>query len=114
VTGISVGFGAFGITDYVFLDYNRKMFQTSVQLQFFNPNTLTATVYQTLTKPQTTNTFGSLDDNYPFPAFEVDGFTDVTDNTIGTLLSPVSLTWAKMSATVGDSLYFTILQQGIR
>lgn len=115
VQGISVGFGASGITNYVFLDYNRKMFQTSVQLQFFNPNALSATVYQSLTNPQTTNTFGSLDDNYPLPAFAVSvDLTGTTTNQIGTLLSPVSLVWANMTGTTDESLYFTILQQGIR
>jgi len=112
----SAGFGATGVTDYVFLDYNRTMFQASVQLQFVARTALTATVYQSLSKPQTVNSaFGNLDNFQPIPAFAVSvALTGAIANQIGNTLSPVSIVWATMSGTVADSLYFTVLQQGLR
>lgn len=116
ITGISAGFGSSGITDYVFLDYNRIMFQTAVQLQFIARTALTATVYQTLSKPQTPNiNSGNLDNFEPIPAFPVSAaMTGATTNQLDVLLPPATMTWATVSGTVADSLYFTVLQQGIR
>lgn len=116
---VSAGFGGSGITDYVFLDYNRKSFQASAQLQFINQDgdhPLTVTVYQTLSKPQTPNiSFGNLDNFSPLPAFAVSApLTGATTNQLGILQSPVSLVWANMNNTAADSLFFTVLQQGIR
>lgn len=113
-TAIKVGFGDSGITDYVFLDYNRKIFQTSVQLQFLNHATSSVTVYQSLTKPQVPNSDGNLTNYQPIPAFPVSSdLTDAVNNQIGTLLSPVALTWANVQVTNDDSIIFTVLQQGI-
>lgn len=112
---ISVGFGPAGITDYVFLDYNRTIFQTSVQLQFVSRTTLTATVYTTLSKPETPNIqYGTLIPFSPLPAFPVSvALTNATANQLGAIATVASLTWANMKATAADSLYFTVLQQGI-
>jgi len=112
----SAGFGATGVTDYVFLDYNRTMFQTTVQVQVLNYTAIVATVYQSLSKPQTVNTvFGNLDNFQPIPAFAVTTTTPAgTHNQIGNTFSPVTMVWATMSATAGETLYFTVLQQGLR
>lgn len=117
---VSAGFGEFGITDYVFLDYNRTMFQTSVQLQFIARTALEATVYQSLSKLETPNLNGYLDQFEPTNALTIPGFavsadlTSASTNQLGVLASPVSVVWATMTATAADSLYFTVLQQGLR
>ena len=123
--GVSVGFGLTGITDYVFLDYNRHMFQTSVQLHFNAlplPTTLQATVYQSLSKPQYLNNpnvdIGQFTQTAPIAAFAVAAnLTNATNNQIGSLQAPVAITWANMSVTGAagtDSLIFTVEQQGIK
>lgn len=130
VNGISAGFGNEGITDYVFLDYNRSRFQTSVQLQFLNRTTMVADVNQSLNKPEYPNiNFGNLNKFAPLPIFGVmatfsgstisaapTAMNAVTTNTLGILQSPVTLTWATVRGTfdVNDSLFFTVLQQGNR
>lgn len=130
VNGISAGFGNIGITDYVFLDYNRSRFQTSVQLQILNRTTLFADVNQTLNKPEYPNiNFGNLSKFAPLPIFPVTAtfivgaataagsvMEDCTVTTLGILQSPVALTWATVRGTPNtpDNLFFTVLQQGIR
>lgn len=121
---VSAGFGDEGITDYIFLDYNRTMFQTTVQLQFVDRTTLTGTVYQTLNKPETPNiNYGDLDPFNPInttppppiPAFAVSAdLTAANTNQIGTTLSPVSMVWANFASTSDDYAIFTVLQQGLR
>lgn len=114
VLGVSIGYGANGITDYVFLDYNRTIFQTSVQLQFINHDSATVTAYQTLSKPQYPSTVGNLINFQPLPYFAVSTITAAIVNSLGVLVSPVALTWAKISTADTDELYFTVLQQGLR
>lgn len=119
---IKVGFGNFGITDYVFLDYNRIMFATSLQVQFITVNTSTVSVYQSLNKPQSPNIqYGNLDNFQPIPAFNVASFDEVAIKTFGYLTSPASIVWATISSTTvsptpptSSEIYFTVLQQGIR
>jgi len=124
VNAVSAGFGDEGITDYVFLDYNRTMFQASVQLQFLDRATITGSVYQTLNKPETPNiNYGNMDvfnpvnstPPPPLPAFAVSADLTAADtDQIGTTLSPVSMVWANFATTTNDSAIFTVLQQGLR
>ncbi len=122
---VSAGFGTSGITDYVFLDYNRYIFQASVQLQFTvlpAATTLQATVYQSLSRPEYLNNpnvpQGQFTQTAPIPAFEVAAnLTNAVGNQIGSLQAPVAITWANMSVTGApgtDSLIFTVEQQGIK
>ncbi len=112
--GVSAGSGPAGITDYVFLDYNRTMFQSSVQLQFNPRTTATVTVYESLTKPQIIDiNKGNLVNIEPIPAFELLApITNVTTNQIGILRSPVSIAWANIKTATTDLINFTVLQQG--
>lgn len=114
--GISAGSGPSGITDYVFLDYNRTIFQTAVQLQFVHHDSGTVTVYQSLTKPYMIDiNYGNLIGVQPIPAFEVSGaLKDAITDQIGILLSPVALTWANIKDANTDVINFTVLQQGTR
>lgn len=124
-TAIRVGFGLAGVTDYVFLDTNRNSFQASVQLDFISRTALLATVYQSLTKPETPSgqDYGKLIPAPNFPAFAVaPNLTGASTDQIGLLgittaayiaSAPMAITWANMSATAADSLYFTVIQQGI-
>jgi hypothetical protein len=122
---VSAGFGISGITDYVFLDYNRYMFQTSVQLHFNAlplATSLQATVYQSLSKPEYLNNpnvdMGQFTQTAPIPGFAVSAnLTNATTNQLGSLQAPVAITWANMSVTGApgtDSLIFTVEQQGIK
>lgn len=123
VNAVSVGSGPNGITDYVFLDYNRTMFQTSVQLQFNPRTTSTVTVFQSLTKPQTIDiNAGNLINVQPIvgnlainsSAYPVSvALTGASTKQLGILQSPVALTWAAVNASTTDSIIFTVLQQGI-
>jgi hypothetical protein len=114
VAAVSIGYGANGITDYVFLDYNRTIFQTSVQLQFIHHDSATVTAYQTLSKPQYPSTVGNLINFQPLPYFLVPDIDAATVNSLGVLVSPVALTWATITGANTDELYFTVLQQGLR
>jgi hypothetical protein len=118
VDAVSIGFGSQGVTDYIFLDYNRTAFYATCQAQIINPVTLTYTTYVTLTKPQTPNIeFGNLD-NFPYalPAFPIATMTNANDNQIAQIPYPVVATWVNISdnSGVNESLYFTVLQQGLR
>lgn len=113
VVNISVGSGPAGITDYVFLDYNRTMFQAAAQLQFNPRTTATVTVYQSLSKPQIIDiNAGNLIDIKPIPEFLVTALNVTTDQ-LEILKSPVALTWATVIASTTDLINFTVLQQGI-
>lgn len=121
--GISAGSGPNGITDYVFLDYNRTIFQTSVQLQFNPRTTASVTVFESLTKPQTIDiNAGNLINVPPVTgglavnssAFPVSvALTGATTKQLGVLISPVAITWAAINASSTDSITFTVLQQGV-
>lgn len=123
IQNVSLGFGSIGITDYVFLDYNRAFSQTSVQIQVIQQQDNTVTIYQSLTKPQTPNqVFGNwINMSQPIPAFVVTNLSKLTANNFAALPSPVSLTWATINlanpavpALSTDAFFFTVLQQGIR
>lgn len=119
---IKVGFGNYGITDYVFLDYNRIMFAASLQVDYPVHFHSTVSVYQSLNKPQSPNIqYGNLNNFQPITAFNVDPFSEVVAPTFGDLTSPSSITWATISSSTEapaqpdtDDIYFTVLQQGIR
>ena len=114
--GCSAGFGASGITDYVFLDYNRTIGQTAVQTYFTVLRTgITYTGYISLNKPEFPNiNNGNLTSGYPLPALPISvAFTGATTNQFDAILSPLALTWLSISGTQADSLLFTVLQQGI-
>lgn len=118
VDAVSAGFGAQGVTDYVFLDSNRTAFYGSCQVQIINPNALTYTTFFTLTKPQTPNIqFGNLD-NFPYglPAFPIATMTDADDNQLAIIPSPIVAIWVSITDNTGpdEALYFTVLQQGLR
>lgn len=118
VNAVSVGFGAKGITDYIFLDYNRTAFYATCQVQLINQSALTYTTYVTLTKPQTPNIqFGNLD-NFPYelPAFPIANMTVADTNQIAQISYPVVATWVTILDNTGpdEALYFTTLQQGLR
>lgn len=120
VTNVSAGFGSTGITEYIFMDYNKIDWHAACQMQLLTSGggVLTYTVYQSLTKPETPNPAGYLD---PWPAI-IPGFavaagvTAATTNQIVQLPFPVTIVWARIAdnALAADSAYFTVLQQGIR
>jgi hypothetical protein len=113
--GLSVGFGTFGITDYVFHDNNVTSWDISYQGAINNQETLQYTIYNSLTNPQTINSqFGNLT-NYPFqiPAFLL-GDVNSADNQLLTRIHPVAMSWATVKATESEDFYFTVVQQGTR
>lgn|SRR5574338_355269 len=112
----SIYYGTFGITQYIFTDYNKSTVQalsTSYSLEFTNPSEgMTAAVYISLTPPETPTNSGGLQP-YAFLGFEVSAPTNV--NTIGTIDHGCAVIWAYVEDT-GDesSVKFTVLQQGAR
>lgn len=142
--GFSVGFGNFGITNYIFMDSNRTGWYATAQVQAINPanetDGLKYTVYQTLTKPETPNIqYGNLDvfpqtipaTPVPFLINNVD--VSPTGIVYGTwpstgllaytfpkmifpLTTPIAMVWASISDNnaADEALYFTVIQQGLR
>jgi hypothetical protein len=134
-TGLSAGFGISGITDYMFMDSNRTGWYATAQVQVINANSLSYTVYQSLTKPETPNIqYGNLNvfpQNIPATPvphlinnvsttgliYEYGPFTGAaTPAILLPLTTPVAMVWATISNTAytNESLYFTTLQQGLR
>lgn len=133
-TNVFIGFGTFGITDYVFYDYNRIAAPiSSLTLQFITDGGLqeiSAAVFISLNKPESIN-ISSGPVLEPFgkeareaippliafiPAFQVIGPNE-TKNAINQVLGPYSVIWARIQGTsqlIQDSLYFTVIQQGIQ
>ncbi len=114
VNAVSVGFGDHGITDYVFLDSNRTFYSCAAQFQFITTAGAIATAYHSLSRPQYINSLqGNLINFQPLPAFDVSAnMTNATNNQY----SPVPMTrtvWSSISNTGTDSIYFTVVQQGI-
>jgi hypothetical protein len=111
VDNISAGSGPNGITDFIFLDYNKTNGQANVSIQFISPTTISATGYVSLNKPQ------EIDINYgnllssPFLAIEVINTT--SEDTFIELPMPLAVVWLSVSETDADSLNFTVLQQGV-
>lgn len=124
-TNFKIGFGAFGITDYVFFDYNRTAAAlSSASLQFINHAVMSAGVYISLNKPETPNIsngvalepFGieTLPTITFIPAFPVQGVTaPTTTDSIGSFIGAFSVVWATVLGTTTDSMYFTFVQPGI-
>lgn len=134
-TNVTIGFGRFGITDYVFYDYNRmsSSLLSSATLQFINApglQEINAAVFISLNKPESVNIssgpvlepFGkeAREQTPPLDAF-IPAFTIVGPHEMATTItqafSPFSLIWARIQDTseiIQESLYFTFLQQGIK
>lgn len=126
-TGVSVGYGSNGITNYYMLDCNRTPIQgggTTYTIQVLpNPTTtLGNTVFVSLNKPQSPNINGSLD---PFGFINNDqvtfipGYAYQADSTpsdtsyFKELSTGFQVIWVNVADTGSDSLFFTIMQQGI-
>lgn len=111
VGNISVGSGANGITDFVFLDYNKSFGQANSAIQFIDTVNIMATSYISLNKPQYIDiNFGNLKSS-PFLAIE--DIPETQEDTFTALPMPISVVWLSIKDTTTDSLYFTVLQQGV-
>jgi len=113
--GLSAGFGNAGITQYMMMDYDRTGWYTTYQTAVYNRTTLTHTVYVSATKPYVINYNQGNISPYALaiPAFSV-GAVAATTNQLLTTAYPVAITWANIQANAGETLYFTVLEQGIR
>lgn len=111
--GISAGFGNKGIMMYIGPDYDRSAWYATGQGAIYNRTTMTYTVYQSLTKPQTP--VDGRFENYPLviPAFSL-GTVGATVNQLINYPTPVALTWVTIAAATGETFYYTFLQQGIK
>lgn len=111
VGNISVGSGASGITDFVFLDHNTVFGAANCSIQFLNRATISAIGYNSLNKPQVPDiNFGNLVTS-PFLATQFIASTFA--NTFQQIPTPCSVVWLSISNTTTDSLNFTVLQQGV-
>lgn len=140
VTDVSVKYGSFGITQYVFMDYNRTFVHIAGSVQVVADAGIEYAAYMSYNKPEL-----STINNYhevllgvvtvplssalePFgvqlvaerpkqitfiPAFELIPHTTTGTNTAFVNDGPAAVVWATIRATTTDSLYFTVLQQGI-
>lgn len=122
VTSVSVGYGPSGITGYYDVDNNRDtaaVYGLTYSYQMTNNTTLTAATNVSLNKPWTSNNIGGLE---PFgvingtlvgfiPAFQLD--SGITQNTINSVPQGVSVIWANISNCTTDSMFFTVLQDGL-
>ncbi len=99
ITSLSAGFGTTGVTDYVFMDYNRSAWYATVQAQLVNHVALSYTINQSLTKPETpVIQYGTLASAPAgVPAFAVStATTNATTNQIAQLTFPVCEVWANV------------------
>ncbi len=131
-TNLIVGFGQFGITDYVFFGYSRIAAPLSAfSLQFVDRDSIESRVYYSLNKAEYPDIsqggvlvpFGTENGEYItfIPGFQptqtgsppVDPYTQ---NTAMQVLGAITIIWATIKETSlnnKDSLYFTFLQPGI-
>lgn len=124
-TNLTVGFGTFGITSYVFCDYNRTAASLlSSTLQFVNQTSINGAVYMSLNKPESPDIsqgglltpFGNENGQYVtfIPAFNL--IASGTVNVFDAFTYPLNVVWTTVQSTSlinADSLYFTLLQPGI-
>lgn len=126
-TNVSVGYGAIGITNYLYVDSYRIMGQMSGSYQFIEGGNIQVTGYASLNLPEYPNLNGSLTpfgiDSNP-PVF-IPGYVVKTATSNDSLFSyndnmPLALVWNNVTPfgdagiLYGDSVYITILQQGIK
>lgn len=136
-TNVTVIYGLFGITQYVLAGCNRTMSQTVASAQVVDGIGIEYTVYKSYNKPEVPNIVGYKEidvgvDTVPYssslepfgveivnkrptqiafiPAFEV---IATTSDTAHALVGPSAVVWATITGSTSDSLYFTVLQQGI-
>lgn len=137
---ISIGFGGFGITTYVFTDYNRKAWNATCSAQILsNSGSLEYTAWVSLNKPAYANTQGGVN---PFvggqiPAFTLEELNTLTpsklegtgtaagateimvaanDTQIAQIPSTVATVWFSInddSFVADNNAIFTVLQQSI-
>lgn len=140
-TNVDVSYGTFGITNYVNSDYNRIIPIASVSVQVVGHivDGLTYTVNGSLNSPESTvinyysevllgaDTVPLSSALEPFGVQIVGGVpTQITflptfplipnttdETTFAGASQPFSVIWATVDNTTTDSLYFTVLQQGI-
>jgi len=132
VTNLSVGYGEFGITSYVKVDYNQIATQINGWSLQFLPNPaaagMQAAVFMSLNKPEIPSQIGTIIphgflngasiidgvDPVFIPAFALEAPT--TQNVFGTLGPPIpySVIWATVTGGTTDSMIFTFLQPGLR
>ncbi len=132
VTNLSVGYGAFGITNYVNNDYNTTASQFNAWSLQFIPTPaaagLQASVSISLNKPEIPSQIGTiiphgLINNVAvafIPAFQIQAATNT--NVVGSINGPAaaysvltySVIWATITGGTTDSMIFTCLQPGIR
>jgi hypothetical protein len=125
VTNLSVGYGSFGITTYVKVDYNRIANMVNGWSLQFIPNPaaagMEAAVYMSLNTPEMPSKIGTIiphgllngTELAFIPAFVLEAPTD--QNTFGSLGTPVpySVIWATITDCTTDAMIFTFLQPGL-
>ena len=128
-TAVSVGFGINGITDYVFMDYDRTNWYASCSAQIIgSTGTLTYTFYGSLNKPSYQNNQGGLAEfSVQIPAYTLTQLSNLATPTVdmapetasefSPIPSPIATAWftvVESAYTATKEAYFTILQQGVR
>jgi hypothetical protein len=122
VQDISVGFGSFGITTYLFPDLNRKAWYANVNSQVLEQTNLTYTCYVSPNTPYVPGTNGTfLPFTYfttdPIPAFPVLLMQNATTNVTQILITPMSTIWwvvtDNLVENADETAIFTLVQQGI-
>ena len=111
VANISVGSGASGITDFVFLNYKSVYGAANCSIQFVDFVNISATGYVSLNKPQMINYNAGNLASSPFMANEFIASTQV--NTFKSVPKPSAVCWLSIKDTTTDSINFTVLEQGV-
>lgn len=116
VSNLSIGYGTFGITQYILNDTNRTGGQLQVQVQVINRVNLTAYFDLSLNKPESPDSNGNLipfgiENGVQVGFIYILTIAAITSN-VAIALPCVTNCWLKITDTTTDSLYFTVLQQG--
>lgn len=124
VTNLSVGYGSFGITNYINNDYNRTAASLNTWSLQFIPNPavagLQASVSISLNKPEIPSQVGTIlphglingSEVAFIPAFQLQAPTNT--NTFNSALGALSVIWATITGGTTDSMIFTYAEPGIR
>tara|TARA_R110000868_G_scaffold103473_1_gene284922 strand:- start:4849 stop:5607 length:759 start_codon:yes stop_codon:yes gene_type:complete len=119
---ISAGFGTYGITHYLFPDYDRKAWYASCSAQVFASASLLYSGYVSLNKPSYPSLAG-YGNIIPFVGGEIPAFpiatnmTGASNNQIAQLNYPIATIWWRIEdnavLNADEKAIFTFLQQGI-
>lgn len=119
-TGVSAGFGRTGQTNFLLMDYNRKIWNATCSAEVYDRVSIVYTASSNLRTVEYPAPEGNLIVNdlgkfFPFPIST--SMVQCTSSQMASINNPVSTVWFSVLSALGSSpnekIIFTVLQQGI-